>query len=445
MKIVIIGNNVAGTFSAQNLRIIDKKVEIEIFSKESYPYYSRIKLPELISGKVSIDDLIVFKDDWYKKNNIKYNLNKKVIRINPKNKHFFIENQPESFSYDKLILATGSMPNIPAIRNAKEMLKKGVFTIRNIDDVLEIREYIKKHDVKKSVIIGGGLLGLELAKQIKDYDLDTTVVEFFPRLLPRQLDNDCSNMLKSEIEKMGINVVLNANIEEILGNDNVKGIKLKDGREFDAEIILIQAGITPTIGLAKEANLKTNRGIIVNEFLETSESDIFAVGDCIEYKNQTWGIIPACMEQSKIVAASVLGEKKTEYKGTTPKNTLKIIGLDLTSIGVFDPSEEEGGGWEILRKADKEKCCYQKIVLKDNKLKGAILFGDNKALSFIYNNMEENVNKTELRKLLDLYIWVCSNCGAEYDEALMENLFKKLPPDWKCPKCKALKEKFKKK
>ncbi len=445
MKVVIIGNNVAGTFTAQNIRFLDKKVEIEIYTDEKYPYYSRIKLPELISNKVKIDNLIVFKNNWYEKNNLKYSLDKKISRIDPEQKLIFLENQKTLISYDKLILATGSMPNIPPIKNARELLKKGVFTLRNIDDAIEIRNYIENNDVKKSIIIGGGLLGLELAKQVRDCKLDTTIIEFFPRLLPRQLDKECSNMLKSEIEKLGVKVVLNASTEEILGNGVVKGIKLKDGRKFDAEIILIQAGIKPTINLAKRANLETNRGIIVNEFLETSESDIFAVGDCVEYKNQTWGIIPACMEQSKIVAASVLGKKEIEYKGTTPKTTLKIVGLELTSIGIFDPSEEKSGGWEILRKADKENCCYQKIVLKDNKLKGAILFGDNKALSFVYNNMEENVNKNELRKLLELYIWVCSNCGAEYDEALMENLFEKLPTDWKCPNCKALKKKFKKK
>lgn len=402
MNVVIVGNNVAGTFTAQNLRILDKDIQIDIFSDESYPYYSRIKLPELISEKVTINDLFVFKDDWYKKNNINYYLNKKITKINPDNKTFFIENQPEPISYDKLVLATGSMPNIPPIRNARELLKKGVFTLRNIDDAIEIREYIQKNDVKKAVIIGGGLLGLELARQIKECDLDTTVVEFFPRLLPRQLDNDCSIMLKNEIERMGINIVLDAKTEEILGEDIAKGIKLKDGREFEGQMILIQAGITPTIDLAKDANLKTNRGIVVNEFLETSETDIFAVGDCIEYKNQIWGIIPACMEQSKIVAASVLGAKKTEYKGTTPKHTLKIVGLDLTSIGNFDPSEEESGGWEILRKADKENCCYKKIVLKDNKLKGAILFGDPKDISFVSKNIEADVDKNELKRRLEL-------------------------------------------
>lgn len=444
MKVVIVGNNVAGTFTAQNIRYLNEDVDIEIYTQESYPYYTRVNLPELIPEKVQIDDLIVFKDDWYKNNNIKLNLNCKVIKIEPDQKNLFLESQNNPISYDKLVLALGSVPNIPPIKNAREMVGKGVFTLRTIDDALAIKEYIQNVKAKKALIIGGGLLGLELANQIKNSNIDTTVVEFFPRLLPRQLDDECSLMLKEEIESKGIKVVLSATTKEILSNGSVTGIKLKDGQKFDADIILIQAGVRATIDLAHNSGLETKRGIIVDHYLETSKKEIFAVGDCLEYKNQTWGIIPACMEQSKIVAASVLGLQKVEYKGTTPKNTLKIMGLELTSIGAFDPSQELGGGWDILKKADKKDCCYQKLVVKDNTLKGAILFGDNKAMPFVYKKMEQDVTREELMDILELYVYKCSNCGAEYDEAKREFLFKDLPDDWKCPNCKNPKEGFKK-
>ena len=447
MKVVIIGNNVSGTFTAQNLRSLNDEVEIDIFTQEEYPYYTRIKLPELISEKKTIDDLIVFKDEWYKKKRLNLFLHKRINKINPDNKTIQTDGYKELIHYDKLILALGSTPNIPPIKNAVEMegKKQGLFTLRSIDDALDIKNFIKSKNAKKAIIIGGGLLGLELANQINESNLNTTVVEFFPRLLPRQLDEECASMLKEEIENRGIQVILSAVTEEIQGNGVVTGIKLKDGRIIDTDIVLIQAGIKPTIDLAKEANIQTNRGIIVNEFLETSEKDIYAVGDCIEYKNQIWGIIPACMEQSKIVAASVLGLKEVDYKGTTPKNTLKIVGLELTSIGTIDPTKEEGGAWEILKKADKKDCCYQKLVLKGNKLKGAILFGENKAMSYVYNKMEEEVDRDELKRLLELYSYVCNNCGSEYDEAKMGILFKDLPPDWKCPNCNSFKQDFTKK
>ena len=447
MKVVIIGNNVSGTFTAQNLRLLNEEAEIEIFTQEKYPYYTRVNLPELISENVKVDDLIVFKEDWYENKQIKLNLKTRIKKIDPKNKTLEIEGKEHLISYDKLILALGSTPNIPPIKNAVKLKdeKKGVFTLRSIDDGLEIKNFIDHKNVKKAIVIGGGLLGLELANQVKNSGLDTTVVEFFPRLLPRQLDIECGEMLKKEIESKGIEVELDAATEEILGNGSVTGIKLKGGKELKADVVLIQAGIKPTIKIAQDANLKTNRGIIVNEYLETSEKDIFAVGDCIEYNDQIWGIIPACMEQSKIVAASVLGLKKVEYKGTTPKNTLKIIGLELTSIGIIDPSKETVGGWEILKKADKKNCCYQKLVLKEGKLKGAILFGDTKAISYVYNKMEQDVDRNELRELLELYIYICRNCGKEYDEALMEVLFKDLPRNFKCPGCNGPKEDFKKK
>jgi len=265
MRVIIIGNNVAGTFTAQNIRSLNDNIEIEIFTQEKYPYYTRVNLPELISEKVTIDDLIVFKEEWYKTKRLNINLNKKINKINPNNKTIQIEGENDLVGYDKLILALGSSPNIPPIKNAVEMKdkKKGLFTLRSIDDALDIKNFIKSNKAKNAIIIGGGLLGLELANQIKNSNLKTRVVEFFPRLLPRQLDEECAGMLKEEIESRGINVVLDAITEEILGNGRVKGIKLKDGRKFDTDIVLIQAGIRPTINLAKEANIQTNKGIIV--------------------------------------------------------------------------------------------------------------------------------------------------------------------------------------
>jgi nitrite reductase (NADH) large subunit len=446
MKIVIVGNGISGIFTAQNIRNLDKEVEIDIYSQEKYPYYWRIKIPELISERISVDKLIVYKADWYKNNKINSYLGKRVIQIKPRENTLIVEGEKRPVSYDKLVLALGSVPNIPpSIKNAVNMLGKGVFTLRSVDDALNIRKFIKERGVERAIIIGGGLLGLELARQIKNCNLDTTVVEFFPRLLPRQLDTECGDMLKSEIEKMGIKVILSAVTEEIQVNGGVQGIKLRDGTIFESGIVLIQAGITPTIDIAKEADIDTNKGIIVNQFLETSVENVFAVGDCVEYNNQIYGIIPACVEQSKILASRILGDKEGEYKGTIPKNTLKVVGINLTSIGQFTPPEEESGAWKILKKADKEDCCYQKIVLKDNKLKGAILFGENKNLSFISQNIDKEINKEEMKDLLELYTWKCPSCGWEYDEAEMEVIFKDLSDDFKCVGCGGSKDEFIKK
>ncbi|MHA1723634.1 MAG: FAD-dependent oxidoreductase [Promethearchaeota archaeon] len=447
MKIIIIGNGVAGTFTAQNIRNLDKDVAITLYSKEDYPYYTRIKLPQLISEQATISDLIVFDENWHLKNNIELKLSSEIKKIDTIDKQVFLNESSLPTSYDKLILATGSLPHIPPIKNAKEFLGNGVFTLRTIKDALDIKEFILSRNVKRIIIIGGGLLGLELAKQIRVRDLDTTIVEFFARLLPKQLDIDCGTLLKKVIENMGINVVLRAATEKIIVKDgNVSGILIKNGEIIDADLVLIQAGIRPTIDLAAEAGIKCNRGIIVNQYLETSANDVFAVGDCIEYNDQTWGIIPACMEQAKIVASSILEKRDRVYEGTIPKNTLKIVGIDLTSIGLFDPSDKDmvGAGWEILKNIDKKNKCYKKIVLKNNILKGAILFGEKKAFSYINKNIESEINEDELRKVIELFKWQCKNCKYVYDDAKSDLLFKDLPVDWKC-KCGASKMMFERK
>ncbi len=446
MKVIIVGNGVAGTFSAQNIRSLDKDVSIQIFTEEKYPYYTRVKLPELISGRATIEDLIVYDEEWHEKNHIKLNLNTKIRKIDTNANQIYLNENNEPLSYDKLILATGGFPSIPPLKNAKELIGKGVFTLRNIDDALEIKKFIQEKGVKKVVVIGGGLLGLELSRQIRNCDLDTTVVEFFPRLLPKQLDKDCGSFLKGDIEKMGIHVILDAHTQEILGDKYAKGIAIKDKPDVEADMVLIQAGVTPNIDLAKEANIETNKGIIVNNYLETSAVDVFAVGDCIEYEKQTWGIIPACIEQSKVIGASILGKEEKKYTGTVPKNTLKIVGIDLTSIGVFDPEDKDlvGAGWQILKNIDKKSNCYKKIVLKDHKLKGAILFGEKKGIPYINKHIESEVNEEELREAIEMFIWKCENCGYIYDEAEQEIPFKSLPGDWKCPDCNGPKENFKK-
>ena len=443
MKVVIIGNGIAGSFSAQNIRAQDEEIEILIISQEEYPYYTRVKLPELISEKITIKDLIVFKEDWYENQNIKTILGKNIKSISAKEKYIMIEGEKDPVNYDKLIIATGAYSNIPPIKNAREMVGKGLFTLRNIKDALTIKTYIKDKDVKKAVIIGGGLLGLELAKQVKDCDLDTTVVEFFPRLLPRQLDAESGVFLKEEIESMGIKVILDSITEEIIGNGSVEKVKIKDKSEIEADIVLIQAGVRPDIGLAKNTGLETNMGIIVNEFLETSDENIYAVGDCIEFKGQVWGIIPACIEQSKIVAASVVGKLKQKYVETIPKNTLKIVGIDLTSIGIFDPEDTQliGAGWKILKNANKKRKYYKKVVLEGNKLKGAIIMGAKKAVPYINRNIEKDIQEEELRSAIELYMWQCGGCGNNYDEGKMNLLFLNLPEDWKCD-CGASKDKF---
>ncbi|MGV9205758.1 MAG: NAD(P)/FAD-dependent oxidoreductase [Promethearchaeia archaeon] len=362
MKVIIIGNGVGGTFAAQNIRRQDKGAKIVLYSKEQYPYYTRIKLPELISEKLTIEDLIIYDKHWHKQKSIDLHLNSTVREIHPEDHQILLEGQDEPVSYDKLVVATGSDPNIPPIRNAKEMQGKGLFTLRNIQDALTIREFINRDGIKEAIIIGGGLLGLELSKQIKACGLNTTVVEFFPRLLPKQLDVDCGGFLRQQIEDMGINVVLDAKTEEILGSDSVEGIKLKNGSHYDANVIMVQAGVHPDIKLAEKAGIETDRGIIVNEYLETSIKNIYAVGDCIQFEGQTWGIIPACIEQSKVIGSSITGKKSEKYDGTVPQNTVrKNLDISGHTRHILGGSLTDDCGKRHMARTDDLCCCGPRL------------------------------------------------------------------------------------
>ncbi|MFQ5900046.1 MAG: NAD(P)/FAD-dependent oxidoreductase [Thermodesulfobacteriota bacterium] len=386
MRYVIIGNGIAGITAAGNIRKLDKDAEIIVYSDEGYNYYVRPKLIDYLAGKVKLTDIYFYSPNWYKENRIDIKLNSRIegIDIKAGNIRF---SSGEKAGFDRLLLANGSSPGIPPIQGVD---KSGVYTMRSFDDARMLRELSDK--IKNVIVIGGGILGLECARAFREHNLNVTVIEFFERLLPRQLDEDGASVLQKRIEAMGIKVVLGAVTEKILGNDTACGIRLKNGEEFKADMILISAGIRPNVGLAKEAGLKVNKGVIVDDRLKTSADNIYAAGDVIEHRERIYGIIPACLEQAKIAAVNMVGKEEILYEGTLPKNTLKVVGIDLTSIGVVTP---EGPEYKERKFKDEEKGIYEKIVIdKENHIVGAILLGRNDKVSriakFISNKVDIN-------------------------------------------------------
>ena len=247
--------------------------------------------------------------------------------------------------------------------------KEGVFTLRTLDDALAIIQWVEDHsDV---VIIGGGLLGLEIARAIRTRGASVQVVEFFPRLLPRQLDTEGASVLQSKIEEMGIKVQLGVVTEEILGEGGMEGLKFKSGEELEAQTAVVAAGVRPNIRLAAEAGLATDKGIIVDDSLQTSHPCIFAAGDNVQHRDKVYGIIPASFNQARTVAFNIAGKEK-KYSGTIPSNTLKVVGVDLTSIGLVTPEE---GAADEFRTVFKEEGIYKKVVVQNGKLVGAIWMG----------------------------------------------------------------------
>ncbi|HOP95239.1 MAG TPA: FAD-dependent oxidoreductase [Dictyoglomaceae bacterium] len=392
----IIGNGIAGINCAEVIRQKDKENSILVITEEKYPYYSRPQIIEFLAGNVELKELPFYNEKWYQDMGIKVNYREKALRIDTKNK--ILETDRDTYGFQKLLISIGASPTKPPIENIDT---EGVFTLRNIDDAINVLSYIKGKE--KAIILGCGLLGIETGRALAQRGLKIAGIEFFPRLLPRQLDEEGAKILQKKIEeKFGFEFYLGVKTKRIIQREQkFIGLELEDGRKIDGDLLIISAGISPNMELAQNSQINVNKGIIVNEYMETNIENIYAAGDCAEFSGRIYGIIPAALEESQIAGKNMIGEK-TVYKGTIPSNTLKVTGIDLTSIGEIMP---EGPGYEILTRKDEEKGLYRKLIFKENILVGAILLGDkrkyvNKVLNLVkskaeFKNKEELINEEE--------------------------------------------------
>ena len=382
MRVIIIGNGLAGTIAAKTLREMDQEIEIDIFSDEKYHYYPRPNLIEFLAGSFPLKRIFAYSEEWYRNQKIKVYLERTVKKILPDSQEIDVEGGKRE-KYDVLLLANGSFPFVPPFKGVE---KRGVFTLRTLEDALSILEYIKNH--KRVAIIGGGLLGLEIARAISSRGAEVKVVEFFDHLLPRQLDSQGSSVLISQIEKMGINIYLGLATEEIIGRDEVKGLKFKGGKELEADMAIMAAGIRPDVKMGKEAGLEADRGLVVDDYLQTSHTKIFAAGDIIQHRGKIYGIIPASFEQARLAASNILGQKK-KYEGTVPWNTLKVAGLHLASIGLISPEKDSQ---KEIRTEIREEGIYKKIIIEEGIIVGAIWLGTKKGVNEISQAISQRKN-----------------------------------------------------
>lgn len=392
MKYMIIGNGVAGTTAAFNIRKLDQSGEIIILTDEPVPFYSRIRLIDYLAGKVNDKGIIIYKDDWYEKNNIELLLNASVSEID-RDKKQVITATHGNLNYDRLLLATGGFSFVPPMPGSD---KKGVFTFRTLKDANEIIHYAEK--TKKVLIIGGGVLGLEVGNSLRKQGHKVSVVEFFPRLLPRQMDPEGAELLKAQMENMGFTFYLGAQSKEITGENKAERILIGEGTEVDCDLIIISAGIRPQAALAKKLGLKINKGLIVNDRMETEIKNIYAAGDLIEHRGVFYGIWSASQKQGETAGINMAGGNAL-YTGTTPSNVLKVVGIDLAAAGDIDA---EGKSESIIQK-NKYNYIYKKLVIKDKVLSGCILYGDISDYQKILKAIDEKKNIGDIRK--DLEKW----------------------------------------
>lgn len=387
---LIIGNGIAGLAAAEEIRKNDENGKILIVSKEEIPTYWRTRLSALIAKDFDKDDIYVKKEAWYQEKNIEEKLGTEVEKLDLENDKAILANG-EEIEYGKVLLATGARAFVPPIKNVES---KGVFAIRSLDDLISFKEYAA--DKKEVVIIGGGILGLEAAFSVKELGKEVSVIEAADYILNRQLDHELSKKLEKSLNEMGIKTFTGKATEEILANDGkVSGIKLSNGEEIKADVIMVQAGVRSIIDLAKNSNLEVDRGIIVNDNLQSKKENVYAAGDCAQIGNFTIGLWTASQEMGKIVGRNMTGAKET-YEKPKPFSTLMI-----GNIKVFSAGMTSGEGIEEM-KAEKDGNIY-KLFKKDGKFVGGILWNDikmqNDVKDLVFNG--KNLEDTKLSEIFN--------------------------------------------
>lgn len=366
-KLVVVGNGMAGVACVEQIMRHSPKFNITIFGDETHVNYNRILLSSVLAGEKSVEDITLNGLNWYQQHGIALRLGVRITDVDAKAKT--ITGDDGSITeFDKLLLATGSLPVIPSIQ---DVMKDGVFVFRNLDDTRSLLE--RARPGLKAVVIGGGLLGLEAARGLQVQGCDVTVVHLMETLMERQLDPTGGSYLASKMNELGITVLLGLSTTAILGDGKVERVQFKGGATIPADLVVVAAGIRPNIELGERAGLETKRGIVVSDYMETSNPDIFAVGECVQHNGICYGLVAPLLEQGKVLAATITGNKGPKYEGTVLASKLKIMGVDVFSAGEINDKVD---GSEVIRYEDPSLGIYKKLTLKASKLTGVILVGD---------------------------------------------------------------------
>ncbi len=386
---IIIGNGVAANTAAETIRKYDNAGEILVFTREKYPFYYIPGLPEYLSGESPLNRLIIHDEKWYRDHRLALHLETEIRRIDAANK-IVATREGQTYAYDHLLLATGGISFVPPIKGADQ---EGVFTLRTIADADAIREKAGKS--KKLALIGGGLLGLEAGNGLRKLGLEVTVIEFFPRLLPRQMDIPGAALLQKLMEGMGFKFYLGETTREIIRQNGGLAAQLESGKSINADMILISAGTRPDLTLAKALGLDIDKGVKVDDTMKTGLDGIYAAGDLIEHRGRYYGLWSAAMEQGKVAGAAMAGQP-ARYEGTVISNILKVVGLDLLSAGEIDVE----GRLEAIVSQDEARKTYRKLVVKDNVIIGAILLGDLRGSAEILSAIKKRTEITPFKAAL---------------------------------------------
>ncbi len=388
-KIVVIGAGAGACGFVKSYRAVNTTDEIVVFSKEHSPFYNRVLLPDYITGSLPWDHLVKMTEAEEKAYRIQLKRGISIDSIDRENKTV-TDSNGERHTYDLLLMATGSraamLKDIPTLN--------GIFTMRSRMDADLFKNYVSPEN-GKVVIVGGGLLGIELAASLREVEIEVVIIQRISRLMDRQLDPLGSQLLHEELLNKGVDIYYNDEMERIMGEKSVEGLRLKSGIEIKCQAIVIAIGTVPNIELVKGIGIEHKRGVVVNEYLQTNDPDIFAIGEIAEFKGFLYGITAAAEQQAAIVAGYLSGNISTYYEGSLLMNILKMHGTDLCSLGLAECPDD--ATYEEVVFIDKAKRYYKKCIIHNDRLVGAILIGDKSEFLEFKDLIQNKVELSEKR------------------------------------------------
>jgi nitrite reductase (NADH) large subunit len=369
-RLVVVGNGMAAMRTVEELlQLAGNEYQITVFGAEPRGNYNRILLSPLLAGEATRQQIVLHAPEWYAEKGITLHTGDPVVSIDRRSKRV-ISASGVVAGYDRLLLATGSDP--VRLKVAGHDLR-GVFYFRSLDDVDGM--LAQAEQAKRAVVIGGGLLGLEAASGLAKHGLKVTVVHIRDRVMDKQLDEEAATLLRLAMEARGISFFMQARTASFEGRGRVEQLRTDDGRVLAADLVVVAAGITPRTDLARSCGLHCDRGILVDDTLQTFDPSIYAVGECVQHRGTTYGLVAPLWEQARVCAAHLAEKGVTRYRGSKPSSQLKVSGIDVFSAGDFSKL----GSAESIRYADHAAGVYKRLWLKDNRLLAAVLFGDTRS------------------------------------------------------------------
>lgn len=393
-KYLIVGNSVAGVNCIEAIREVDEKGEIVVVSEENIFNYSRPLISYYLGGRIGIDKLPFKEKRFYEENKVDLILNTRAEKLNVEKKEIQLTNS-EKIKFNRLLIACGGKPVVPPIQGLKG-IKEGVFTFTKFYDAQKIIDYIRINSIKEAVVLGAGLIGLKCTEGLVERGLKVNIIELADRILANTFDKEASGILENALKKWRCKVFKKDTVAKIdRDNGKIKGVILKSGRTIPTDLLIIAIGVSPNLDLVKDTPVKYERGIMVNDRMQTNIKDIYAAGDVAQgkdfllQKNSVVAIWPVASRQGKVAGFNMAG-KKMKYEGLFAMNSVELAGIPTISFGITNPPQDEE--YEVLSKKDEKNDFYRKIVLKNNRIVGAIFLGKIERAGIFSGLIKDKIN-----------------------------------------------------